>query len=112
MTDDRLPTKLLVSAQIRQAATQGIPITVLHSGDPNSGVVVLKINLMNGQAVVLQQIRHDMELVWSTASATSPLPEAEADALLERQLRYDPDVWLLEIEDRQGRHWFPGRRLT
>lgn len=112
MTDDRLPTKLLVGAQIRQAATQGIPITVLRSGDPNSGVIILKINLMNGQAVVLQQIRHDMELVWSPAVTPGLLPEAEADALMIRQMRYDPDAWLLEIEDKQGRHWFPGRRLT
>lgn len=112
MTDDRLPTKLLVGAQIRQAATQGIPITVLHSGDPNSGVIILKINLMNGQAVVLQQIRHNMELVWAPAGNAGSLPEAEADAVLARQLRYDSDAWLLEIEDKQGRHWFPGRRLT
>ncbi len=112
MTDDRLPTKLLVSAQIRQAATQNVPITVLHSGDPNSGVIILKINLMNGQATVLQQIRHDAELVWAPAGTSGAQPEIEADALLARQLRYDPDAWLLEIEDKQGRHWFPGRRLT
>ena len=112
MMDDRLPTKLLVGAQILQAATQNVPITVLHSGDPHSGMIVLKINLMNGQAHVLVQMRQIEELVWSPAGAAGHLPEAEADALLERQLRFDPDVWLLEIEDKQGRHWFPGRRLT
>lgn len=112
MTDDRLPTKLLVGAQIRQAATQGITITVIRSGDPNSGMIILKINRMDGQAEVLLQMRQDEELVWAPAGAAGAIPESEADALLERQLRYDPDVWLLEIEDKQGRHWFPGRRLT
>jgi hypothetical protein len=30
-------------------------------------------------------------------------PEAEVDAALARQRRYDPDLWLIEVEDRAGR---------
>jgi hypothetical protein len=37
------------------------------------------------------------------------MKEADADAYMHKQTEIDPDVWLLEIEDRQGRHWFPGR---
>ncbi len=112
MSDDRLPTKLLVGAQIRQAAVQGVPITVLRSGDPQSGAIVLKINRLDGTAHVLLQMRQDEELVWSPADKQDPLPEAQADALVTRQGHYDPDVWLIEIEDRTGNHWFPGRRLA
>ena len=111
MGDDRLPTKLLVSAQIRQAATQGVPITVIRSGDPQSGAIVLKINRLDGTAHVLLQVRQDEDLIWTPAGKQDPLPETEADALMTRQGGYDPDVWLIEIEDRTGQHWFPGRRI-
>ena len=29
--------------------------------------------------------------------------EAEVDAALERQRRFDPDLWIVEVEDREGR---------
>ena len=31
-------------------------------------------------------------------------PEAEVDAALGRQRRFDPDLWVIEVEDRAGRH--------
>lgn len=112
MSDDRLPTQLLVSAQIKQAAIQGIPIVIIRRGDPQSGAIVLKINRLDGTAHVLLQVRHHEELVWSPADQQDPLPEAQADALLTRQGSFDPDVWLIEIEDRSGHHWFPGKRIS
>jgi hypothetical protein len=108
--DARLPTHVLVSAHMRQAAAQGIPIVLLKRGDPQSGTLVLKINRLDGTAHVLLQTRRAGVLGWSPATQQDPLPEAEADAVLAQQSRYDPDVWLLEIEDRSGKHWFPGAR--
>jgi hypothetical protein len=35
----------------------------------------------------------------------SPAPDADAEAYLARQIRFDPDVWIIEIEDRAGRHF-------
>jgi len=40
------------------------------------------------------------------------MAENEAEGYLARQAEIDPDCWILEIEDRQGRHWFPGRVVT
>ena len=31
--------------------------------------------------------------------------DADADAYLSRQAAYDSDIWVIEIEDRQGRHF-------
>jgi hypothetical protein len=34
-----------------------------------------------------------------------PAPEADVEAYLTRQLRFDPDIWIVEVEDRAGRHF-------
>lgn len=102
-----LPTDLWVSAQIRIAAQSGVPIVVLHKGDPSSGAILLKVNHLNGTAEILSQIRLEEELVW--LSTEGLVEEAKADAYLAEQTDFDPDLWILEIEDRMGRIWFPGR---
>jgi hypothetical protein len=109
MNDERPPLALFVSAVTRSAARDGVPVTVTHRGDPNSGTMILKINLLNGTARVLTEIRCDDERVWAPATNEDPMPEAAAEAYLARQAGIDPDVWLIEIEDKKGRLWFPGK---
>ncbi len=109
MAEDRLPTSLLVAAHIRQAARQGVPMVVRHRGDKDSGAIILKINRLDGTAQVLVQARCGDELVWNAPIGEAFLAEVEADQYLLRQKDLDPDSWLIEIEDKQGRHWFPGR---
>jgi hypothetical protein len=109
MANDRLPTDLIVNAQIRTAGAQGVPIVIVQKGDKASGVILLKINRLDGFAHLLTQVRLDDELVWSPLTKTDPMPEADADAMMRKQASFDPDMWLIEIEDRQARHWFPGR---
>jgi hypothetical protein len=112
MDDARLPPSFLISAQIRIAAREGIPIVVRRHGNDESGTIILKINRLDGTARVLTQVRYEDELVWNPVSRIDPMPEADADKYLDRQAAIDPDSWLLEIEDKQGRHWFPGRVMV
>jgi hypothetical protein len=107
--NDRPPTGFLIAAQIRIAGREGVPITVRRRGDDASGAIILKINRLDGTAQVLVQARMGDEIVWSPAGRAGPVPEAEADRILDRQAAIDPDTWILEIEDRQGRPWFPGK---
>jgi hypothetical protein len=109
---DGLPTDLMINAHIRIAAREGVPITIIRHGHNASGAIILKINRLDGTARVLTQVRYDDELVWSPVSRTDPMDEPAADAYLARQADIDPDSWLVEIEDRQGRHWFPGRVMA
>ena len=111
MDDDeaRLPTELWVSAHLRRGSAEGIAMTVARKGDRTRGTVLLKVNRLDGSASVLTQIRQYGQLVWTRGTGLDPVPEADADRYIERQLRFDPDLWVIEIEDRQGRHWFEGR---
>jgi hypothetical protein len=107
--DGRLATGLWVSAELRRGNAEGVPMMVVRKGDRSRGTVLLKINTLDGQAWVLTQIRHNGRLAWTRGTGPAAVPEAEADRYIERQLRYDPDLWVIEIEDRQGRHWFEGK---
>ncbi len=106
---DRPPSDLFVTAHVRQAAREGIPIVVLRKGDPTVGTLILKINLLNGTARVLIEARYGDNRIWTPATSVDPMPEADADAYLARQGNIDPDAWIIEIEDKKGRLWFPGK---
>lgn len=106
---DSLTTDIMINAHIRIAAREGVPITVRRRGDNSSGTIILKINRLDGTADVLTQVRYDEERVWTPVSRSGAMTESEADRYLDKQAAIDPDSWLLEIEDKQGRHWFPGR---
>jgi len=108
MSDNRLPLDLLINAITRTAAQSGVPIVTIRRGDAANGTIVIKINRLDGTARVLTQVRYNDELVWSPVSNKDPMSEAEADRYMARQAEIDPDSWLVEIEDKRGRHWFPG----
>lgn len=106
--DDRLPSGLWVKAHIRAADVQGVPMVVVRKGDPDRGTVLVKVNRLDRSFVALVQTRRDGRLVWTRGAGGGPVDEATVDAYIARQVRYDPDLWVIEVEDRQGRHWFEG----
>jgi len=108
MDDDRLPTELWVMGHVRAANAQGVSMLLLRKGDRSRGTVLVKINRLDGRFAVLAQVRRDERLVWSRATGPEPVDEATADAYIARQVKYDPDLWVVEVEDRQGRPWFEG----
>lgn len=101
-----LPADIRISAQIRIAAASGIPMMVVHKGHPTAGTIYLKINRLDGTAEVLSQIRNEGRLAWMRTT-DKPMGDREADAYLYELAENDPDVWVIEVEDKQGRHWFP-----
>ncbi len=111
MTGD-LPTDMMINAHMRIAAREGVPLTVVRRGYSASGAILLKINRLDGTARVLTQVRYDDELAWSPVGRADPMDEKAADAYLARQASIDPDAWIIEIEDKQGRHWFPGKVIA
>lgn len=110
MSDPKLKTSVSVAAGIRLCSVNGVIATVARHGDDEAGAVLLKINRLGAGVSVLAQTRTaEGELVWSHGTGPTPVTEADADAYIARQVKYDPDLWVVEIEDREGRHFFPGR---
>lgn len=109
MAEARLKTHLQVSAAVRLGSGLAIPVTVARKGEPDSGSVAIKLVQARDRVSVLVQFRDmDGKLHWMRATGPEPKAEAECDAYLEKAIRRDPDLWVVEIEDRDGRHLFDG----
>jgi hypothetical protein len=106
-----LPTRLWVSAGMRAADVQGVSMTVARKGDPDRGTVLLKLNRLDRTFEVLSQARRDGKPVWLRATGPAPVDEQTADAYIARQVKYDSDLWVVEVDDRHGRPWFDGAVL-
>lgn len=108
----RLKTRLWIQAQIRLCDIESIPAVVVHRGDADAGAVLLKINRLGDGCEVLTRFRGlDGEAGWMRGTGPDPVMEQEADDYVRRQLDRDRDVWVLEIEDPNGRYRLDGRIL-
>ena len=106
MTAARLKAGLWVRAHLRRAETEGAAAFVVRKGDETAGVVLIRLNRLDGTATVLTPTTGmDGNREWLRGTGPEPVADAEADAYVERQLKYDPDLWVIEIEDREGRHF-------
>src|SRR5690242_20722655 len=112
MSDDRIPSQLWLGAHMRRLSAEGIPVAVIHRGEAMGGTVIVKLNQLELGCRVMTQARGpDGALGWLPGFENRLVPEAEVDAYIARAVRRDPDVWVLEVEDRAGRHLFDGKML-
>ncbi|MDR3513174.1 MAG: DUF1491 family protein [Caulobacteraceae bacterium] len=100
-----LSTDVWVAALIRRAELGGAFAVVARKGDARAGSVLVKtLNRREGTArLYAEATRGDGERVWMQPLASDS--EADLDAYVGRTARIDPDVWVVEIEDAQGRHF-------
>ncbi|MDB5440947.1 MAG: hypothetical protein JWM33_3374 [Caulobacteraceae bacterium] len=101
----RLSTDIWVGALIRRAQLAGAFATVVRKGDERGGSVMVKIYNPRSRHARLytQALGSDGEPMWMQPRSSDT--EAELDAYVQRAARIDPDLWLIEIEDGEGRHF-------
>jgi hypothetical protein len=108
----RLKSAIWVAAYIRRCNGEGVFAAVRHRGAEEAGAIFVKLNRLDGTAELFgpapQSAFDDMrpaERLFSRCLAAAPAPDAKVEERLARELRFDPDAWIVEIEDRAGRHF-------
>ena len=99
----RLKAGIFVRALLRRAEVAGASAFIVRKGAEEAGAVILVVARLDGTCLLLNQARDGKgNLVWAR-----PLgdwgEEAKARSWLDKQIKFDPDLWIVEIEDRQGR---------
>ena len=100
----RLASEFWVKAYIKRLSLENIPAFVVRHGDDTAGAILVKLATLDGQAKLFQKT-FDFEAndqIWRELSRG---PEHEVDTVIARQSKSDPDLWVIEIEDAQGRHF-------
>ncbi len=103
----RLPIHIMIDAKLGSLNGQGIFYYVHQRGEKNTGTILLKINNLEGLCtLILQQRDLEGKLSWMSALAKEQVEEADADQYIQRAIQRDPDLWVIEIEDREMKNPF------
>ncbi len=99
----RLTADMWVSAYRRRLELAGIPVYITARGDPTAGAVLVKLATLDGRATAFERSFDLMtgKRAWVVLAEGD---ESEVDAAIARQRQFDPDLWVIEVEDRHGRH--------
>lgn len=111
MSSPRLTAEFWVQAYLTRLRLSDIPAFVTAKGDLTAGAVLVKLNTLDGQACCYQRSFDLMsgERAWIVLAEGD---EAAVDAATAKQCSFDPDLWVIEVEDRAGRHLLDEPGLT
>jgi hypothetical protein len=109
----RLKSGIWVAAYVRRCHIEGAFAAVRRRGAEEAGAVYIKINRLDGTGFLYgpapQAVFDDANpadrIFTAILSAAAPVPEADIEIRLVREIRYDPDIWIVEVEDRAGRNF-------
>jgi hypothetical protein len=108
----RLKSGIWVAAYIRRCQIEGAQALLRRRGAEEAGAVFIKISRLDGTAQVFApapQTAFDearpSDRAFALALKNEQASEADAEAYLARQVKFDSDIWIVEVEDRAGRNF-------
>jgi hypothetical protein len=106
----RLKSELWVKAYLRRCRLEGADALLVRRGDADAGAIYIKVCRLDGTGLLfgpapagLDEAREDRR--WQPCLKGETAAEPDIDAYLERQVRFDSDIWIVAVEDRAGRHF-------
>ncbi len=106
----RLKSEIWVKAYLRRAMSEGIAGYIAARGDEFAGAIFIHIDGLDGSHWLFGPAPAGLDLSsserrWVSCFDSSPVSAEQANSYLAQQKKYDPDLWIVELEDRQGRHF-------
>jgi hypothetical protein len=108
----RLKSAIWVSAYVRRCMIEGAYAVVRRRGAEEAGAIFVKIDRLDGSADLFgpaPQSEFDEarpgDRAFIACLRAQPRSNEEVEKYVARQIEFDPDIWVVEVEDRQGRNF-------
>ena len=106
----RLKSGIWVAAYLRRCASEGVVAVLRRRGSPEAGAVFIKIDRLDGTSTLYapapqSEAREGFDRMFSRVHAEECIENDKIEAKLAREMNFDSDLWIVEVEDRQGRHF-------
>jgi hypothetical protein len=107
----RLRADIWVAAYIRRCATEDASAVLRRRGAAEAGAIFVKIDRLDGHAALFgpapqtETAEAGVDRLWTRLHKDEWLSPADVEARIRREIDFDPDLWLVEVEDRRGRNF-------
>jgi hypothetical protein len=109
----RLRSDIWVAAYLRRCASEGASAVLRRRGSAEAGTVFVKVDSLDGRAAIYGLVpqsvdgsqKRGFDRVFARTHEPEWIDSREADRRLDREVAFDPDLWIVEVEDRDGRTW-------
>ena len=109
----RLKSEIWVKAYVRRSSIGGRPAYIVRHGDDDAGAIYIRINRLDGTSALFGPAPASLsgaetDRRWVAHFKGEARADVEVDAYLDREARTDPDLWIVEVEARDGAHGLDG----
>ena len=104
----RLRADIFVAALIRRGQVAGAYATLRRRGAPEAGAIFVRVDRLDGTSALFgpapqSEIGEDGDRVFHRMHKEEWIENPGVEDRLRREMNFDPDLWIVDIEDRQGR---------
>jgi hypothetical protein len=107
----RLKSDIWVAAYLRRCGADGVSVALRRRGASEAGAIFVKIDRLDGRSALFgpapqseaAESERGVERVFTRMHASEWIDDRDAERRLLRELSFDPDIWIVEVEDREGR---------
>jgi hypothetical protein len=107
----RLKSALWVAAYLRRCQVEGCSAVVRRRGAEEAGAIFVRICRLNGTSELFGPAPQSAlepgaaDRIFTACLASQPAPDPEIENYLSRETKFDPDLWIVEVEDSAGRNF-------
>lgn len=105
----RLKSEIWVKAYIRRCASAGLTAVVVRHGDDDAGAIYIRINRLDGTSLLFGPQPAGLSVAeedrrWVACLSEQGAADDAVETFLEREAKFDSDLWVVEVEARDGSH--------